>query len=139
MSEIPEEDVWYPDEEFVMAAHELMLKEYGGYPRFRIGIGVFKHILEEVKSTKGIYRKAAILLRKLVTVRIFENGQHRTAFEVTKTFLEMNGVKMKMEKDTKKIIKFIKDIWYYNLDEIEAWLRDGKVPQRSDEDSSEKH
>jgi death-on-curing family protein len=126
MSEIREGDVWYPDEEFVLGVHELMLKEYGGYPGVP-GIGIFKHILKEVKSEKDIYRKAAVLLRKLVTVRIFENGQHRTAFEVTKTFLEMNEAKMKIQ-NTEKIIKFIKDSWHYNIDQIEEWLRDGKVP-----------
>lgn len=134
MSKNPEKDVWYPDENFVIKAHEIMLKKYGGYPGFAIGIEAFKHILGEVKSTKGIYRKAAILLRKLVTVRIFQNGQHRTAFEVTKTFLEMNDAKMKIQ-DKKEIIKFIKDIRYYDIDEIEAWLRDGEVPERPDEDS----
>jgi prophage maintenance system killer protein len=138
MSEIPEEDVWYPDEKFVLKAHDLLLKKYGGYPGFNVGIEVFKYILKEVKSTRGIYRKAAILLRKLVATQIFQNGHHRTAFEVTKIFLEMNDAEIKIQ-GTKKIIKFIKNILYYNIDEIEAWLRDGKVPQRADENSSEKH
>ncbi len=129
------EDVWYPDGELVILAHEIMLKEYGGHPGFDLGIEVFGHILEEMKNAKDVYRKAAILLRKLVTVRIFQNGHHRTGYEVTKTFLEMNGLRMKTQ-DTQKIIGFIKDLLHYEIEEIAVWIRDGKVPEVSNENSS---
>lgn len=133
-----EEDIWYPDEKFVEKTHDLMLKKYGGHPGFNVGIEVYKHILDEIKTAKGIYHKAAILLRKLATIQIFQNGHHRTAFEVTKTFLEMNDAKIKTQ-NKKEIIRFIKYILYYNIDEIEAWIRNGEVPQKSRENSSKKH
>jgi len=44
-----------------------MLREFGGYPGLRSNGEVFKSILREVKKTRGIYRKAAVLLRKLNT------------------------------------------------------------------------
>lgn len=131
---------WYPNKTFVIEAHDIMLEKFGGRSGFDRGMNVFDAILGEVKKTKGIYRKAAVLLKRMAIGRIFDDGNHRTAFEVTKTFLEMNSTKMKV-KDSKKIIKFIKDIWFYNTDEIEVWLMDGQVPQcarTSYEDSSEK-
>jgi len=45
---------------------------------------------------------------------------------VTKAFLEMNGVVFK-EKDELKIIRFIKNIREYNIEEIEGWLKDGTL------------
>jgi len=58
--------------------------------------------------------------------RIFKDGNHRTAFEIAKIFLEMDGKKMKIT-DTEKIIRFIKDIRQYNIDEIENWLENGEI------------
>jgi len=136
MSEIPEESIWYPDEENVIKAHDVVMKEFGGYIGFERGIGVFKDIIAEVKSARGIYRKAAILLRRMIERRIFKDGNHRTAYVITKMFLEMNNRKMRIQ-NLEKIIKFIKDVWYYEIDEIERWLKDGTLPQRSHKSSRE--
>jgi prophage maintenance system killer protein len=113
------ENIWYPNE-------EIMLKEYGGWPGFERGINVFQSIVTDMKKAEGIYRKAAILLRGVVTGRIFKDGNHRTAQAVTETFLEMNNAPMYIQ-DSKEIIRFIKNILYYNIDEIEAWLKHGKT------------
>lgn len=129
--------IWYPTKTFVIKAHKIMLEKFGGRPGFDRGIEVFDPILEEVKKTKGIYHKAAVLLRRLAIGRIFDDGNHRTAFEVTFTFLQLNDAEMKV-KNTQKIIRFIKDILFYDIDEIEAWLRNGQVPQEADSHSEEK-
>ena len=134
MSEIPEGDVWYPDEEIVLKIHKTMLKEYGGWSGFERGIIVFKSILAEAKAASGIYRKAAIFLREIGTERIFKDGNHRTAQAVTETFLEMNSMQMKIQ-DSKEIIKFIKGILHYDIDEIEEWIKHGTT-KRSDESVS---
>jgi prophage maintenance system killer protein len=54
---------------------------------------------------------------------------HRTAYEVAKTFLMMNGGRM-AATDLKGIIGFIKSVTSYDVDEIEAWLRYGEVTKR---------
>lgn len=123
-----EEDVWYPDEELVARVHNIMLERYGGYPGFERGIQVFKYIIEDAKREKDIYRKAAIILRRLVTDRVFKDGNHRTAQVISQAFLEMNGVKLKA-KNKEEIIRFIKDIRFYNIDEIEKWFKDGTTPR----------
>ena len=121
--------VWYPDENIVLETHKIMIEKYGGHIGFERGIGVLKYILADAKVAEGIYRKAAILLRRLITDRIFKDGNHRTAQAVTELFLEMNDVQMKVQ-DSQKILRFIKGILFYTIDEIEAWLKDGKVPQK---------
>ena len=72
--------VWYPDEEIVLETHRIMIEKYGGRLGFERGIEAFKHILADVKVAKGIYRKATILLRRLVTGRIFKDGNHNLMF-----------------------------------------------------------
>jgi len=121
--------IWYPTENFILKTHEIMLERFGGHHGLERGLVVFDVILEEAKREKGIYRKAAIFLRRIVVDRIFKDGNHRTAFEVTKTFLEMNGKKIKIS-DTEEVIRFIKDIRHYNIDEIENWLQNGEISKK---------
>lgn len=123
-----EEDIWYPDEERVLRVHGIMLKKYGGYPGFERGIQVLKYIIEDAKREKGIYRKAAVILRRLITDRIFKDGNHRTAQVISQAFLEINGKKMKVQ-NPEEIIRFIKNIRHYDIDEIEEWLKNGVTPR----------
>jgi len=122
--------VWYPDEAFLLKVHERMLEEYGGYPGFRSGLEVFKAILEEVRAAKGIYRKAAILLKRLRTANIFEDANKRTAYTITKAFLEMNGYRLKIE-DVEEALTFLKtEILFCDEDDIIKWLKHGKAKER---------
>jgi len=122
--EVKEGEVWYPPDEFLIYAHDIMIERYGYWSGFEVGLEPYHRFIEEIKNIEGIYRKASILLQKIATSRIFQDGHHRTAFEVTKAFLEMNGAELK-EKDDQKIIKFIKDIRKYSIEEIESWLKNG--------------
>lgn len=124
--EVREGEVWYPPEEFLIYAHDIMIRRYGYWSGFEVGLEPYHHIIEEAKNADGIYRKAAILLKRIATSRIFQDGHHRTAFEVTKAFLEMNGAIFK-EKDELKIIRFIKNIREYDIEQIEGWLKDGTL------------
>ena len=124
--EVNENEVWYPPEWFLIAIHDMMIQRYGGWTGFESGIEPYRHFIEEAKNAEGIYRKAAVLLRSIATSRIFQDGHHRTAFIVVKTFLEKNDVDFK-EKDEQKIIRFIKDIRTYNIEEIESWLENGEL------------
>jgi len=124
MSDILEKDVWYPDEKLVLEVHKTILEKYGGWQGYERGIDVFSHILADAKKAKGIYNKAAVFLRQLVSGRIFVDGNHRTAQAITKIFLEMNNAQMKVQ-ETEEIIRFIKHILEYNLEEIAEWLENG--------------
>ena len=122
--------LWYPDRDFIVKAHEEALMELGsgGHPGFERGIDAFDHILLEARQNKGsIYRKAAVFLKGLVNARIFLDGNHRTAFVVTDTFFRMNGLKINTQ-NTKNVIRFIKDIKEYNIEQVEVWLEHGKMP-----------
>ncbi|MGA3060199.1 MAG: hypothetical protein ABSD92_07490 [Candidatus Bathyarchaeia archaeon] len=124
--EVGENEVWYPPDWFVVRMNEIMIHRYGGYCGFEVGIEPYHHFIEEIKNAEGIYRKASILLKRIATSRIFQDGHHRTAYIVTKTFLEKNDAIFK-EKDESKIISFIKDIRNYDIEQIEGWLQNGKL------------
>ena len=104
----------------------MMIQRYGGWTGFESGIEPYHKFIDEARKTEGIYRKASVLLRSIATSRIFQDGHHRTAYIVVKTFLEKNDADFK-EKDDRKIIKFIKDIRTYSIDEIESWLENGEL------------
>jgi len=121
--------MWYPDKDFVAWVHEVILERSGGFSGFERGLDCFDAILTNVKTTRGLYRKTAVLLREMVTHRIFADANHRTAYELAKVFLEMNGRKTKTT-DSTKIFTFIKDILNYETAEIEEWLKHGEAPKR---------
>ena len=117
-------EVWYPPDEFLIAVHDIMIKRYGGWLGFELGLEPYHHLIEEARKAEGIYFKAAILLKMIATTRIFQDGHHRTAYITTKTFLEKNDATFK-EKDERKIIKFIKDIRKYDIEQVKDWLENG--------------
>ncbi|MDQ6423094.1 type II toxin-antitoxin system death-on-curing family toxin [Paenibacillus sp. LHD-117] len=56
----------------------------------------------------NLFDKAAALLESLVKNHCFHNGNKRTAYLVTKSFLMLNGKHLKMER--KYAVEFIVDI-----------------------------
>ncbi|MBE3116877.1 type II toxin-antitoxin system death-on-curing family toxin [Candidatus Bathyarchaeota archaeon] len=123
---VKEDEVWYPPDWFLVSINEIMIKHYGGYTGFDLGLEPYQHIIKDAEEAQGIYRKAALLLKGIVTTRLFQDGHHRTAYIVVKTFLEKNDAEFK-EKDERKIIRFIKDIRTYSIEEIESWLENGEL------------
>ena len=128
-----EDSVWYPNERFIEEAHELCIREYGGYMGYETGIGLYKVILKEVKESEGIFRKAAVLLRRLaVRPTIFQDGNHRVAWMATVTFLNNNG-KTTWTDDSEAIYTFIKDVPCYSIEQIAWWLENGPQTETSHE------
>ena len=124
--EVEEGKIWYPSDDFLIFAHDIIIECYGYWSGFELGIEPYHHIINETEEVEGVYRKAAILIKGIATTRIFQDGHHRTAFEVTKTFLEMNGAEFN-EKDELKIIKFMKGIRKFDIEQIEGWLKNGTL------------
>ena len=88
--------------------------------------------MEEVEKAEGFHCKAAVLLRRLRTANIFEDGNKRTAYAVTKTFLELSGESWKIPPE--KTYRFTVDILSFNLDEIaECWRNSILAPAKSAE------
>lgn len=119
-------EVWYPPDCFLCQIHDIVIEKYGGYPGYELGLTPYQHIVEQVREADGIYRKGAILLKEIITTRIFQDGHHRTALVIVKTFLEKNDAVFK-ENDEQKVVRFIKNIRRYTIEEIEGWLENGEL------------
>jgi prophage maintenance system killer protein len=136
-----EESIWYPNERFIEEAHNMLLKEYGGHIGYETGINLYQVILKHIRETQGIYKKAAVLLRKLATRPcIYQDGNHRLALLTTETFLNKNNKKI-WTRNSKEAYIFIKNILCYNTDEIAEWLKNGpkkRTPHKNPENSNGK-
>ena len=90
------EKVEYPSQEAVIRMHEMIIKQSGGHQGF-VSISNLAYILETSRDIgeasseeEAVVRKAGYLLFNLVTLHPFLDGNKRTAFEVVKTFLNLN-------------------------------------------------
>ena len=119
-----ENGFWYPNERFLEETHELVIREYGGHSGYEVGFDPLKIILEKTKATEGAFLKAAILLRDIITVRMYRDGNHRTALLTCETFLNENGKELWTE-NSQTLYMFIKEILNYSIDEIAEWLENG--------------
>lgn len=118
----PARRIWYPDEEVVTAVHDEMIHRYGGHEGLERGIKSFQINLEIIKKQKTLYKKASVFLITLLGIRIFVDGNHRTAFEVTDIFLRMNGKKTLSLIDDEEKVKFMKNMKFCGFDDVETWL-----------------
>ncbi|WP_106769312.1 type II toxin-antitoxin system death-on-curing family toxin [Paenibacillus faecalis] len=80
--------------------------------------GVFE---EDAYST--LFDKAAALLKSLVKNHCFHNGNKRTAYLVTKSFLMLNGYHLRMKREY--AVEFIVDIamGFHSLEKIAHILK----------------
>ena len=119
-------EIWYPSESLLLKVHASMIRKYGGYEGFEIGITPFYQIIKDAKEIDGLYLKAAVILKGIVTTRIFQDGHHRTGCAVTQIFLNKNGLDYK-EKYPEKVSKFVKEIRCYSINQIAKWIEYGKI------------
>ena len=83
-------------------------------------------MIKQVQQIDGdIFVKAALMLVLLTRSRIWADGQKRTAYITTKTFVEQNGATM-AEDDPIIVNNFLRNLTFkYNRDQVEKWIRNG--------------
>lgn len=89
----------------------------------------FTEIINQMKNQEGdIYTKAAHLLISLTRARFWADGQKRTAYITSKTFVEQNGGKFAVQ-DPLSIDRFMRNLTFKYSDlQVKMWIRDGEVP-----------
>ena len=122
----------YPTVDLLVLANKRVIEETKVTKAEKHGLLTNKKVLEgiisEMKGAKGdIFDKAAVLLVGLIQKHPFESGNRRTAFLETINFLEVNKVKINIDKG--KLLNVLQGIRerFYTLDEISIWLRTGEV------------
>ena len=122
------DDLPTPDE--ILATHAEIEEQYdlkftGAYssvPQVSL-----REVLVEAENVEGFYRRAAFLLRKLITEHVFRDGNKRTAWIVTLEYLESNGIQPAEMGDRVPLI--LRRIRRYELDEVARWLESGDIDE----------
>lgn len=125
---MPAEDL--PTAEEILVTHDEIedqydLKHTGAYssvPQVEL-----RDLLAEAEHQDGVYRRAAFLLRKLITEHIFEDGNKRTAWITTREFLESNGLQPAETGD--RVPHVLRRIRRLGVDEIARWLESGEIDE----------
>ena len=113
----------------ILTLHEFEIKKYGGSPGIR-DIGMLKSATGRPFATfngtdlySDIYSKSAALIQSIAKNHPFVDGNKRTAFVATTTFLELN--KYSLEITQKEVVNYTLRIVNENLsvDEISAWIK----------------
>jgi len=129
------DDYWYPDWDFYVDTHDVLIQQYGGFSGFeyeiqwfkKASLAQFQEMIKQVQDVDGdIYKKAALMLVMLTRSRIWSDGQKRTAYITTKTFVEKNDG-MLDEDDLIIVDKFLRNLTFkYSHDQVEKWIRNGQ-------------
>ena len=85
-----------------------------------------RDILEEVREYDDIYMRAACLLRKVLTAHLFEDGNKRTAWTVTRQYLNNHGLQPAERREI-VVAHVLRSIRRYDIDELAEWLETGNI------------
>ena len=113
----------YPTTEEVIEINERL-----GEGGILVNKGNLEFILKKVEVEKSFYKKATILLRDIIRLHPFLDGNKRTAFHTMLYFLELNGKRFKYgHKDEDRIEKMLNRIARNKetVNEIEEWIERG--------------
>src|SRR2546422_10981647 len=118
----------YPSLEQVERLHNRVLDVTGG-EHGDLSRSNLEYVLEAVKQIGGnagdrhaVKRKASFLLYNLISQHPFVNGNKRTAFELVKLFLRLNGFEIKLKPQ--ETYSFLADIagGRRSLKQVEEWI-----------------
>lgn len=116
----------------VLAIHEDQLARYGGDAGVR-DLGLLEAALYRPQTGyyAGLIAEASALWESLAQNHPFVDGNKRTAFAATYTFLAINDVSI--TADAASTYAFIIDLYdtaSFRFDFLEAWLRRNTAPMR---------
>ena len=109
----------------VLAIHEDQIERYGGAHGVR-DPGLLEAALYRPQTGyyAGLLEEAAALWESLAQNHLFIDGNKRTGFAVTYTFLVINGAGLQAGPDeTYSFIAGLYQANHFNLEHLAAWLR----------------
>jgi|SRR5579862_5797295 len=109
----------------VLAMHADLIERYGGAPGIR-DAGLLEAALYRPQT--GYYadtiEEAAALWESLAQNHAFVDGNKRTAFAATYTFLAINGVRLTADaQETYNFVAGLHEANQFSFDKLASWLR----------------
>lgn len=117
-----------PSPSQILATHEEIEEDYDlKYRGIRIATPTItlREIIGDADDYETIWQRAAHLLRKLITEHIFEDGNKRTAWVVTREYLTRHDSTPSVDPD--EVERVLKRIRRYEVAEIAEWLKSGEL------------
>ena len=87
-----------------------------------------ERILTDVDRHDSVYLRAAALLRDLISAHIFEDGNKRTAWTVTRLYLE-NHETIPAVRDPDRVAHVLRRIQRFDYRELADWLAAGDIDE----------
>jgi len=123
------DDPYLPTPSEIIEIHEEIERAYGLDHR-----GVSAHfpeetlgsVLSDVRDHDDVYCRAAELLRGVISAHVFADGNKRTAWTVTRLYLDDHDAGIIVE-DTEHIESVLKRVRRFDTDEIADWLSNGDI------------
>jgi len=119
-----------PTPEEILATHEEIEE---AYDMTHTGVRALmpemklQRIVDDAAEADGVFQRAAILLRRLISAHIFEDGNKRTAWVTTRKFLEAHGEGP--AERTPGAERVLYRIQRFDTEEIATWLRTGEIDE----------
>ena len=110
----------------VLAMHSGLIERYGGLHGVR-DAGLLEAALFRPQTGyyAGLIEEAAALWESMSQNHPFIDGNKRTAFAATYTFLAINGARLIAEaQDTYDFVSGLNEKNQFNFDQLVAWLRE---------------
>ena len=122
------EKIWYPSIEYINEVHEVVIEENPSkVPGERVTPeSRLLSVLRDARSILGIYKKAAVLMKRIASEHVYEDGNTTTAILVTIDFVENNGKEFKPE-DRTITGKVANNHGLYSVEEIVHWIETGDI------------
>ncbi|AQL43285.1 hypothetical protein BV210_11530 [Halorientalis sp. IM1011] len=121
-------DDMLPTPEEILATHEELEDAYNmQYTGTRVPAPKLdlRDILQECEQYERPYFRAACLLRQLITMHLFEDGNKRTAWVTTREYLSrLDEVPAERGPTSERVLKRIRR---YDVGEIAEWLEKGEI------------
>ena len=119
-----------PTPEQIIEAHERVVSRYDlthtgarvASPRLS-----FERTLRDVDNYEGTYCRAAALLQKIITAHYFEDGNKRTAWVMTRSYLE--SYEYAPADTSEGAERVLRSIRLFNVNEIAEWLETGEIDE----------
>jgi death-on-curing protein len=116
----------FPTLQEVLAIHELLIQTFGGPAGVR-DMGALEAALmrPQLSYYEGLLDEAAALMESLANNHPFVDGNKRTAFFVTDTFLRMNG--SYIETDPDEVYAHFMELFErgaFRYQELREWLEE---------------
>lgn len=119
-------EIKYLTTEEIMQIHDEIIKETGGHTGI-ISKGNLEFIISQVEIPKTAERKAATLFHGILTKHPFVDGNKRTALEVSKVFLRLNGKTFKATEDELWIKLHDISEGKLKFEEVVSWIKERVV------------